>query len=114
MQPRSIALLQKIDTNVEQILSKFQDIFNISLNEDKTREQLAVESLTIESDALTIIRLCEDLLNVSRNLKDCWCLGSMKVTNDKSSAIQDVDYIFDQFNKLTERTSKFESKKVEI
>lgn len=109
MQPQSIALLQKIDTNIEQILLKFGDIFNIALNDNKTREQLAVESLTLESDALTIIRLCQDLLYVSRTIKEVWCLNSMKVGNEKDSK-RDIDHIFDKFNKLTELTSKFESK----
>ncbi|KAK6457560.1 mediator complex, subunit Med22 [Scheffersomyces xylosifermentans] len=112
MQPRSIALLQKIDSNVEQMLQKFQDIFEVAINQEKPKELLAVESLTIESDALTIIRLCQDLLSISRSLKETWCLGTLKV-NEKSDITwekDEVNKVFDQFNALTDRIAQFENK----
>lgn len=69
---------------------------------------LAVESLTIESDALIIIRLCEELLTISRNLKETWCLGTLKVnpTEDKLEDESEISEVFGQFNELTERISK--------
>ncbi|KAG7662426.1 uncharacterized protein J8A68_004074 [[Candida] subhashii] len=116
MQPKSIALLQKIDSIVEQLLQKFQDIFEVSINEDKPKELLSVESLTIESDAIHIIRLCEDLLSISRSLKETWCLGTLKVTSTNDSKWQqgEIDHIFNQFNVLTDRIAQFESKKTSI
>lgn len=114
MDPKSIALLQRIDSNVEQILSKFHDIFSMAVTNDQTRDQLAVELLSIESHALTIIRLCEDLLHISRNLKESWCLGSMKVNPDASTLQnQDLSPVFDKFNTLTEVISKFESQPIQ-
>ncbi|KAG2731940.1 hypothetical protein G9P44_005527 [Scheffersomyces stipitis] len=112
MQPRSIALLQKIDTNVEQILQKFQDIFEVAINQEKPKELLAVESLTIESDAITIIRLCQDFLSISRNLKETWCLGTIKVTatNDTIWKKEEIDNVFDQFNALTDKIAQFETR----
>lgn len=107
MKPQSITLLQKIDSDVEQILSKFQNIFEILQSVDKNREQLAVELLTIELDALNIIRLCEDLLNISRGLKEQWVLGSMKVDAVPSVGDVDTDKVFCQFNALTDAISKF-------
>jgi mediator of RNA polymerase II transcription subunit 22, fungi type len=74
---------------------------------------LAVESLTIESDALIIIRLCEELLTISRNLKETWCLGTLKVnpnTEDKLQKESEISEVFGQFNELTERISRFETK----
>ncbi|ODV77615.1 uncharacterized protein CANTADRAFT_8058 [Suhomyces tanzawaensis NRRL Y-17324] len=111
MQPKSIALLQRIDTNIEQILQKFQDIFEVSINQDKPKELLAVESLTIESDALVIIRLCEDLLSVSRSLKETWCLGTLKVDpSKKKDHDEGTEQVFRQFNELTNRIAQFEKK----
>lgn len=113
MKPQSITLLQKIDLNVEQILAKFQNIFDILINTDKTREQLAVELLTIELDALAIIRFCEDLLNISRGLKEQWVLGSMKVDTEKDTYEVDTEKVFRQFNQLTEEITKFETAKTD-
>lgn len=75
---------------------------------------LAVESLTIELDALVIIRLCEDLLNISRSLKETWVLGTLKVDplNLKDDEIERT--VFEQFNKLTDEIAKFETKGVVI
>ncbi|KAK6201347.1 mediator complex, subunit Med22 [Scheffersomyces amazonensis] len=112
MQPQSIALLQRIDTDVEQILQKFEHIFEVARNQDKRKELLAVESLTIESDALTIIRFCEDLLSISRAVKETWCLGTLKVdaNDDKMMSQKDVNKVFEKLNNLTDHISKFQEK----
>ncbi|RLV92713.1 Mediator of RNA polymerase II transcription subunit 22 [Spathaspora sp. JA1] len=115
MQPKSIALLQKIDSIVEQMLQKFQDIFEVSINEDKPKELLSIESLTIESNALNIIRLCQDLLSISRSIRETWCLGTLKVTsgNVENWNNQDIDHIFTQFNVLTDKIAKVEKKRIQ-
>lgn len=87
MQPKSITLLQKIDSIVEQILFKFQNIIEVLTNNAKPKELLSVESLTIESDAIQIIRYCQDLLSILRSLKESWVLGSLKVKGQ----VQDQD-----------------------
>lgn len=79
------------------------------LNADKPREVLAVESLTMELDALVIIRLCEDLLNISRSLKETWVLGTLKV-EESTEEVREVDRIFRQFNRLTDAISMKEKK----
>ncbi|KAG7195574.1 uncharacterized protein KQ657_003341 [Scheffersomyces spartinae] len=112
MQQKSIAILQRIDTNVEQVLTKFQRIFELAVVEDKSKELLAVESLTMEADALSIIRLCEDLLSITRNLKETWCLGSIKVSDNKEQwkLKKELRKVYEQFNKLTDNIAEFETK----
>lgn len=69
-----------------------------------------MESLTIESDALMIIRLCEDLLTITRTLKEAWCLGTVKVnSSDGIEESQDTRAIFDKYNALTEKIAQFEN-----
>lgn len=86
-------------------------MFDKSIIQDKSRELLAVENLTLESDALTIIRLCKDLLTITRGLRETWCLGTMKVTtnqvNEKASE-EEVQAVFKKFNELTDRISALE------
>lgn len=70
-----------------------------------------VENLTIESDSLLIIRLCEDLLSISRDLKETWCLGTIKVdsgTDNKSQ--EEMKQVFEKFNDLTDKIAHFENK----
>lgn len=96
---------EKIDTNIEQILQKFQDIFDMASVKDKSKELLSVESLTIESDAYMIIRLCEDLLTLTRGLKEVWCLGTMKVVETTSQEV-DVELVKEKFNQLIDKINQ--------
>ncbi|CAK9438782.1 uncharacterized protein LODBEIA_P30060 [Lodderomyces beijingensis] len=111
MQPKSITLLQKIDSIVEQLLVKFQDMFEVLKNDSKPKELLAVESLTIENDAVQIIKLCQDMLSISRSLKETWILQTLKVAHagPQSNEEQDFDAVFEMFNELTEKIAKFDT-----
>lgn len=79
--------------------------------QDKSKELLSVESLAIETDALSIIRFCEDLLVITKNLRESWCLDSIKVRpiEDKQSEQEEINYVFSKFNQLTDEISKIES-----
>lgn len=91
-------------------MQKFQDIFEVAIIQDKSKELLSVESLTIESDALMIIRLCEDLLTITRTLKETWCLGTVKVNySDGVEEHQDARGVFDKYNVLTDKIAQFEN-----
>ncbi|KAI3405344.2 hypothetical protein KGF56_001841 [Candida oxycetoniae] len=118
MQPKSITLLQKIDSIVEQLLVKFQDVFEVLKNDAKPKEVLAVESLTIENNAIQIIRLCQDMLSISRSLKETWILQTLKVSKDEEEENisirsrkwnkSETDDVFQMFNELSEKIAKFE------
>lgn len=86
-------------------------MFDKAIIQNKSRELLAVENLTLESDALNIIRLCKDLLSTTRGLRETWCLDTMKVRpegeNHKASE-EDVQRVFEEFNRLTDRISALE------
>jgi len=71
---------------------------------------MSVESLTIESDALMIIRLCEDLLTTTRTLKEAWCLGTVKVnSSDSTEEAYDSRAVFEKYNALTDKIAQFEN-----
>lgn len=80
-------------------------MFDKAIIQDKSRELLAVENLTLESDALTIIRLCKDLLSITRGLRETWCLGTLKVnpTESKESSEEELQEVYKKFNELTDR-----------
>lgn len=104
---------EKIDSNIYQLLEKFQDMFDKTIIGDKSREILAVENLTLESDALNIIRLCKDLLTITRGLRETWCLDTIKVAPDAQDLMaseKEVQECFEKFNKLTDLISTIEKK----
>lgn len=74
--------------------------------DDKSKELLSVESLTIESDAYMIIRLCEDLLTMTRGLKEAWCLGTMKVEEQNDIDSIDAKVVYEKFNQLIDKINQ--------
>lgn len=124
MQPRSIALLrtlhdtsllaiantslEKIDLTVEQVLSKFLDILAITINRQKTREVLAAEAVRMQADAILIVRLCQDLLTVSRSLREIWCLGTLQMDLASSASQEFPTDLALKFDALTSKIAAFE------
>lgn len=97
---------------MEQLINKFLNIFEVAIISDKSKELQAIESLTIEADALTIIRLCEELLTITRGLKETWCLGTLKVKQGNVSEDvddgEDLKLAHEKFNELTAKIAQFE------
>ncbi|TID30976.1 hypothetical protein CANINC_000422 [Pichia inconspicua] len=77
----------KFDTNIQLVLTKFQEILALLTLHDKTLEVHATESLQIENNAHTIVRLVEELLTLTRTLKEKWILGQLP----KEEGLKDVN-----------------------
>ncbi|OBA18000.1 hypothetical protein METBIDRAFT_47659 [Metschnikowia bicuspidata var. bicuspidata NRRL YB-4993] len=116
MQQKSVTLLKKIDSTIYQILDKFQDLFEKAVIDEKPKELLAVENAAMEFDALTIIRLCKDLLGITRGLRETWCLETIKVeaSDEKNKDAEDeaTKEVFVKFNKLIDRIAALEKASV--
>lgn len=97
-----------MDATIYQILEKFQELFDKTIILDKSKELLAVENLTLESDTMTIIRLCRDLLAITRGLRETWCLGTVKVSPEENLDFSEKEMrlIYDEFNLLTDRIAE--------
>lgn len=82
-------------------------MFDRAIIQDKSRELLAVENLTLESDAMAVIKLCKELLLITRGLKETWCLGSIRVKSEEAEEAneEEVKEVFEKFNQLTEKIS---------
>lgn len=76
---------EKVETNTELLISRMQTIIALSAS-TSAQEIQASEMLQIESNASMIVRLVEELLSISRNLKESWILGQLP----KSEQQQDV------------------------
>lgn len=76
--------------------------------QDKSKELLAIESLAIETDALSIIKFCEELLTITKGLRESWCLDSIKVNpvENKQLEQEEINYIFGKFNQLTDKIAE--------
>lgn len=72
-----INLISKFDNNIQLILTKFNEIIELIKLNNKDLEIQAVESIQINSNTQIIIRLIEELLNLTKSLKEKWILGQI-------------------------------------
>ncbi|ODQ79914.1 hypothetical protein BABINDRAFT_8104 [Babjeviella inositovora NRRL Y-12698] len=106
MHKKPLALLEKVNGNSALMLQKLFSIIELSTVEGKPKETLAVEILQIESNAATIIRLAEELLTVTRTLKENWILGQLKLDDDQYNELErNLDL---KMNDLIEKVSSVE------
>lgn len=100
----STNVVAKFDTNVQLVLSKFQEILALLTLHDKALTVHATESLQIESNAHTIVRLVEELLTLTRTLKEKWVLGQVPFDDDNND---ERNYeLYEKINSLLQEISE--------
>lgn len=85
MSQRAGQLLDRIDAATDRLVNKFSEIVALSGNTVSDRGTVAVDSFNIETHSSTIVRATEDLLLVTRNLKESWILGYIRPIEDEGS-----------------------------
>lgn len=75
---RAHAIVEQIDDATARLLSNQLKLVRLASNKDKSIATLAAETAEIESCSLGIERAVEDMLVVSRTLKEAWVLGQIK------------------------------------
>lgn len=74
-------MIARVDSATEQLLSKFSEIVALSeVGETKDRTGSVSDTFQIEANSTTMVRAAEDLLFVTRSLKEAWILGQVKPT----------------------------------
>ncbi|KAK9366105.1 surfeit locus protein 5 subunit 22 of mediator complex-domain-containing protein [Lipomyces kononenkoae] len=76
-QQRFLTINQRINEAATTIVSEYTAILTLAPVADKDRETTAAETYQIECHATAIVRTIEDLLMVSRSLKESWILGQV-------------------------------------
>ncbi|EPY50229.1 mediator complex subunit Srb6 [Schizosaccharomyces cryophilus OY26] len=69
-----------IDGATQTLLSRFQDIADIAMNQRKDKHTVSSEVYQIECHTLSMIRAVEQLLDISRQLKSFWLCNSSPTT----------------------------------
>lgn len=81
MSSAQVNVISKFDNNIQLILTKFNEILELLKLNNKDLEVQSVESIQIQSDTQIIVRLVEELLNLTRSLKEKWILGQVHKTS---------------------------------
>ena len=94
----------KFDANIQQIVTKFNETLELLRLNNKSIEVQAVESIQIQSNTQTIIRLITELLELTKTLKEKWILGQVYPMDDDLLKDQEKSVkLYNQINNLLER-----------
>lgn len=85
---RTTELIQQIDEASSTLLSRFCQIIEVVSNEAKDRCTVASESYQIETHAASMIRSAEELLLISRLIKEAWMLQETSTWDSVSEQAQ--------------------------
>jgi mediator of RNA polymerase II transcription subunit 22 len=93
------AILSKFDNNIQLILTKFNEIQQLLILNGKDIEVQAVEATQIQADTQIIVRLVEELLTLTKGLKEKWILG--QIHNTSADILQGNNYhLYEKLNSL--------------
>lgn len=72
-----VSVMSKFDNNIQLILTKFNEVLELLRLDGKDLETQAVEAIQIQSDTQIVVRLVEELLHLTKSLKEKWILGQV-------------------------------------
>lgn len=88
---RANALLEQIDDATTRLLSNQLQLVKLASNKDKPLPTVAAETASVHAAASSLVRACEDLLVLTRSLKEAWVLGQVRsrIPEVSSSEVED-------------------------
>lgn len=75
LEQRAQALVEQVDDAAMRLLANELRLVKLASNKEKSLASLAAETVEIGACTSEIIRATEDLLVISRGLKEAWILG---------------------------------------
>ncbi|VVT57216.1 uncharacterized protein SAPINGB_P005592 [Magnusiomyces paraingens] len=75
---RTANLLQKVNIATVTLANEFKQIIDLSKNSGKDSATVASEVYQTEASTASIVHAAEDLLAVTRVLKEAWILGQVR------------------------------------
>ncbi|KAH0536812.1 hypothetical protein FGG08_006345 [Glutinoglossum americanum] len=69
--------MQRSGTYIIQLLKRFEAILALAPVEGRDRNTTAVEAYEIEVQTAALVRSAEDILSLTRSLKEAWLFGQL-------------------------------------
>ncbi|GMM51803.1 hypothetical protein DASB73_027660 [Starmerella bacillaris] len=101
------SLVSQVDDATARFLMNELKLVKLASNKDKSLATVAAETTEIESSTSGIVRAVEDLLVISRRLKEAWVLGQRKPneavnSDDLERSRQTTQDIISQLSSINE------------
>ncbi|KAI9713624.1 MAG: hypothetical protein M1812_006596 [Candelaria pacifica] len=93
-QRNSQALTKRIDVSTAQLAQRFENIIALAPISAPERNATAIDAYQLEVETAALIRAAEDILTLTRTLKEIWLSGQLDTIGES------------KFNERTERAAR--------
>ncbi|KAI1917296.1 hypothetical protein LOZ12_002927 [Ophidiomyces ophidiicola] len=87
-QPTSKALHGRITTDIGQLLQRFENIMAAATVDNSSHTASAIETYQLDVESTALIRAAEDILSLTRSMKESWLFGRLNVLGEDDKDIQ--------------------------
>ncbi|KAK2774002.1 hypothetical protein FQN53_003866 [Emmonsiellopsis sp. PD_33] len=87
-QPTSRALHARINTNVTQLLQRFENIMATATVDNSSHTSTAIETYQLDVESTALIRAAEDILSLTRTMKETWLFGKLETLGEDERDVQ--------------------------
>ncbi|KAE8365355.1 hypothetical protein BDV27DRAFT_144494 [Aspergillus caelatus] len=87
-QPTSKALHYRINTNISQLLQRFENIMATATVESTSHTSTAVETYQLDVESTALVRAAEDILSLTRTMKETWLFGKLNTLGEDESDVK--------------------------
>ncbi|KAL4867410.1 hypothetical protein BDV12DRAFT_171373 [Aspergillus spectabilis] len=84
-QPTSKALHYRINNDISQLLQRFENIMATATVESTSHTTTAVETYQLDVESTALIRAAEDILSLTRVMKETWLFGKLDTLGEDES-----------------------------
>ncbi|KAL8745793.1 MAG: hypothetical protein Q9190_002102 [Brigantiaea leucoxantha] len=76
-QPTSAALLERANTDIAQLLRRFENLIEYNPDSTPSLNATAVNTFQLQVESSALVRAAEDILSLTRILKEYWLFGKL-------------------------------------
>ncbi|OJD24498.1 hypothetical protein ACJ73_04134 [Blastomyces percursus] len=87
-QPTSRALQARINTNIAQLLQRFENIMATATVNNTSFTSTAIETYQLDVESTALIRAAEDILSLTRTMKEAWLFGKLDTLGEDERDVQ--------------------------
>ncbi|KNG82697.1 putative cell cycle control protein Cwf15 [Aspergillus nomiae NRRL 13137] len=81
-------IMDRINTNISQLLQRFENIMATATVESTSHTSTAVETYQLDVESTALVRAAEDILSLTRTMKETWLFGKLNTLGEDESDVK--------------------------
>ncbi|RAK81788.1 uncharacterized protein BO72DRAFT_465170 [Aspergillus fijiensis CBS 313.89] len=80
--------MDRINTNISQLLQRFENIMATATTESTSHTSTAVETYQLDVESTALVRAAEDILALTRVMKETWLFGKLDTLGEDEAEVK--------------------------